>query len=191
MFICGMCKDVRLAVEQIAGNTDTLETALAAAVQYESAINTGVAKPGQAQRYGVAALEITGSSSAALSAPQSAPGPAGMHEMKQELAAISSALAALGVQKKGGKPKPPGGQPKGPRKPAPSGAADGAGTGRSTSEALGLVYMRDWIKCYLCRQWGQHIAVECTRMPQEIDNLTPGGKLPPSGPAKDTMFNPN
>jgi hypothetical protein len=191
MFICSMHNAVRLAVEQIARNTDTLETTLAAAVQYKSAINTGVAKPGQTQRYGIAALGITGSSSAALSAPQSAPGPAGMHEMKQELAAISSALAALGVLKKGGKPKPPGGQPRGPRKPAPAGPAGGAGAGRSTSEVLGPVYMRDWIKCYLCRQWGHHIAAECTRTPQEIDNLTPGGKLPPSRPAKDTLFNPN
>jgi hypothetical protein len=36
----------------------------------------------------------------------------------------------------------------------------------------------------------QHIAAECTRTQQEIDNLTPGAKLPPSGPAKDTLFNP-
>jgi hypothetical protein len=34
MFICGMRNDVRMAVESIAGNTDTLETALAAAVHY-------------------------------------------------------------------------------------------------------------------------------------------------------------
>jgi hypothetical protein len=125
MFICGMHNYVRLAVEQIAGNTDTLKTALVDAVQYKSAINTGVVKQGQAQRYGVAALEITGSSSAASSAPQSAPGPAGMHEMKQELAAISTALAALGVQKESGKPKPPGGQTRGPRKQAPAGVAGG------------------------------------------------------------------
>jgi hypothetical protein len=97
-----MHNNVRLAVEQIAGNTDTLETALAAAVQYESAINTVVAKPGQAQRYGVAGIEITGASSAALSAPQAAPEPAGMQGMKQELAAITAALVALGVQRKAG-----------------------------------------------------------------------------------------
>jgi hypothetical protein len=42
-----------------------------------------------------------------------------MQGMKQELAAITSALAALGVQKKGGKPKLLGGQPRGPRKAAP------------------------------------------------------------------------
>jgi hypothetical protein len=135
MFICGMRNDMRMAVESIAGNTNLFDTAPAAAVQYESAMNTGGAKQGGAQSYGVTALEITGSSSAALSAPQAAPGPAGMHEMKQKLAAISSALAALGVQKKGRKPKPHEGQPKGPRKPAPAGAAGGAGTGRSTSEA--------------------------------------------------------
>jgi hypothetical protein len=100
-------------------------------------------------------------------------------------------LAALGVAKKGAKQKPTGGQPRGPRKAAPAGAAGGAGAGRSTLEALGLVYARDWIKCYMCRQWGQHIAAECTRTQQEIDNLTPGGKLPPSGLAKDSLFNPN
>jgi hypothetical protein len=32
MFICGMRNDVRMAVESIAGNTNTLETALTAAV---------------------------------------------------------------------------------------------------------------------------------------------------------------
>jgi hypothetical protein len=66
---------VRMAVESIAGNTNLLDTALAAAVQYELAMNTGGVKLGGAQRYGFAALEITGSSSAALSAPQAAPGP--------------------------------------------------------------------------------------------------------------------
>jgi hypothetical protein len=116
MFICGMRNDIRMAVKSIAGNTNSLETALAAAVQYESAMNTGTHKQGEAQRYGVAALEITESSAA--SAPQSAPGAAGMQEMKHELAANLSALAALGVQKKGGKPKPTGGAPpRGPRKP--------------------------------------------------------------------------
>jgi hypothetical protein len=35
MFICGMKNDNRMAVESIAGNTKSLETALAVAVQYE------------------------------------------------------------------------------------------------------------------------------------------------------------
>jgi hypothetical protein len=35
MLICGMRNDIRMAVESIAGNTDTLELALAAAVHYE------------------------------------------------------------------------------------------------------------------------------------------------------------
>jgi hypothetical protein len=110
MFICGMRNNIRMAIESIAGNIDSLETALAAAVQYESAMNIGGQKQGGAQRYGqVAAVEITGSAAAAASASSSANGPAGMQEMKNELAAISSALAAIGVQKKGGKPKPPGG----------------------------------------------------------------------------------
>jgi hypothetical protein len=52
MFICGMRNDVRMAVGSIAGNTDTLETALAAAVHYESALNTGGGNKGGAQRYG-------------------------------------------------------------------------------------------------------------------------------------------
>jgi hypothetical protein len=40
-----------------------------------------------------------------------------MQEMKHELAAYLSALSALGVEKKGGKPKPPGGAlPRGLRK---------------------------------------------------------------------------
>jgi hypothetical protein len=38
MFICGMRNDIRMAVESIAGNNDSLETALAAAVQYELAM---------------------------------------------------------------------------------------------------------------------------------------------------------
>jgi hypothetical protein len=41
MFICGMQNDLRMAVELIVGNTNLLETALAAAVQYKLAINTG------------------------------------------------------------------------------------------------------------------------------------------------------
>jgi hypothetical protein len=44
MFIWGMRNDVRMAVKSIAGNTDTLETALAAAVHYESALNIGGTK---------------------------------------------------------------------------------------------------------------------------------------------------
>jgi hypothetical protein len=60
MFICGMRNDVRMAVESIAGNTDTLETAFAAAVHYKSALNIGGQKQGGAHRYGqVAALQIT------------------------------------------------------------------------------------------------------------------------------------
>jgi hypothetical protein len=39
MFICGMRNDVRMAVESIAGNKNTLETAVTAAVHYESALN--------------------------------------------------------------------------------------------------------------------------------------------------------
>jgi hypothetical protein len=109
MFICGMRNDIRMAVESIAGNTDSLETALAAAVRYESAMNIGGKKQGGAQKYGqVAAVEIIGSAAAAASSSSSATGAAGMKEMKNELAAISSALAAIGVQNKGGKPKPPG-----------------------------------------------------------------------------------
>jgi hypothetical protein len=81
MFICRMRNDMRMAVESIVGNTNSLDTALAAAVQYKSAMNTGGAKQGRALRYGVAALGIMGSSSAALSGPQAAPGPAGMQEM--------------------------------------------------------------------------------------------------------------
>jgi hypothetical protein len=76
---------------------------------------------------------------------------------------------------------------RGPRK-QPTGST--AGAGRSTSDVLGLVYARDWIKCYMCRQWGQHIAAECTRTQQECDKLTTGAKLPPSGAAKDLLFKP-
>jgi hypothetical protein len=105
-----------------------------------------------------------------------------------ELAAIRSALAAIGVQKKGGKPKPPGGAlPRGPRKQPTGSTAGGSGTGRSTSDALGPIYARDWIKCYMCRQWGQHIASECSRSQAECDKLTPGAKLPPSGAAKNSL----
>jgi hypothetical protein len=109
-----------------------------------------------------------------------------------ELAAIKSALAAIGVQKKGRKPKPPGGAvPRGPRKQPTGSAAGRAGTGRSMSDALGPIYARDWIKCYMCRQWGQHIAAECTRTQQECDKLTLGAKLPPFRAAKNLLFNPN
>jgi hypothetical protein len=81
MFICGMRNDIRMAVKSIAGNTDSLETALAAAVQYESSMNIGRQKHGGAQRYGqVAALEITGSSNTAASS-SSSNGPAGMQEI--------------------------------------------------------------------------------------------------------------
>jgi hypothetical protein len=144
MFICRVRNDIRMAVESIAGNTYSLETALAAAVQYESAINIGGQKQGGAQRYGqVAGLEITGSSDAAASA-SSSNGPAGMQEMKMELAAITSTLAAIGVQKKGGKSKPPeGAPPTGPRKQPTGSTAGGAGTGRSTLDALGPIYACD------------------------------------------------
>jgi hypothetical protein len=192
MFICGMRNDFRMAVESISGNTDTLETALAAAVHYESAQNIGGTKQGGAHRYGqVAALEITGSENAAASS-SSSNGSAGMQEMKMELAAITSALAALQVQKNGGKGKPPwGAPPRGPRKQPPGSTAGGAGTGRSTADALGPHHARDWIKGYNCRQWDQHIAAECTRSQAKCDKLTPGTKLPPSGAARDSLFNPD
>jgi hypothetical protein len=99
MYICSLRNDIRMAVESIVGNTLTLETALTAAVQYESALVTGSGsgghqKQGGAQRYGVAAVQVTGDENAAAPAsPQT--NPAGMHEMKAELAAISSALAAI------------------------------------------------------------------------------------------------
>jgi hypothetical protein len=190
MYICGLRNDVRMAVESIAGNTLSLETALEAAVQYESALLTGSGghqKQGGAQRYGVAALTTGDETAGAAASPQP---PAGMQDMKAELAAISSALAAI-TGKKGGKSKPPGGAPpRGPRKP-PGGSAGGAGAGRSTGEAMGPHHARDWIKCYHCRQWGQHIAAECTRTQAECDKLTPGAKLPPSGAARDSLFNPN
>jgi hypothetical protein len=190
MYICGLRNDVRMAVESIAGNTLSLETALEAAVQYESALLTGSGghqKQGGAQRYGVAALTTGDETAAAAASPQP---PAGMQDMKAELAAISSALAAISG-KKGGKSKRPGGAPpRGPRKP-PGGSAGGAGAGRSTGEAMGPHHARDWIKCYHCRQWGQHIAAECTRTQAECDKLTPGAKLPPSGAARDSLFNPN
>jgi hypothetical protein len=35
MFICGMQNDIRMAVESIVENTNLLETALAAAIQYK------------------------------------------------------------------------------------------------------------------------------------------------------------
>jgi hypothetical protein len=165
-----MRNNIRMAIESIAGNTNSLDTVLAAAIQYESAMNKGMQKQGGINRYPVAALEITGS--AAASAPSSAPGAAGMQEMKHELAAILSALAALCVQKNGGKPKPPGGAPPwGPRKPAPGSTAGGAGAGRSTSDMLGPVYARDWIKCYMCRLWGQHIVAECTERSRRLTIL--------------------
>jgi hypothetical protein len=140
MFICRMRNNVRMAVESIAGNTDTLEMALAAAVHYESALNIGGTKQGGAHRYGqVAALEITGSETAAVSA-SSSNGPAGMQEMKMELAATISALAAIGVQKKGRKQKPSGGAPpRGPRKQPTGSTAGGAGTARSMLDALGPI----------------------------------------------------
>jgi hypothetical protein len=148
----------------------------------------GGQKQGGAQRYRVAAVQVTGEENAA--APASLQTNAGMHEMKAELAAILLALAAISG-KKGQKAKPPGGAPpRGPRKP-PGGLAGGAGTGRSTGEAMGPQHARDWIKCFHCRQLGQHIAAECTRTQAECDKLTPGAKLPPSGPARDLLFNPN
>jgi hypothetical protein len=154
MFICCMRNDVRMAVESIAGNTDTLETALAPAVHYESALNIGGQKQGGAHRYGQeAALQVTGDENAAAQASSSNGSAAGMHKMKIELAAITSALASIGVQKKGGKGKPPGGAPtRGPRKPPSGSTAGGAGAGRSTADALGPQHARDWIKCYNCRQ---------------------------------------
>jgi hypothetical protein len=135
MYICGMQNDIRMAVESITGNTLTLETALRAAVQYESALMMGGGggqKQGGAQRYGqIAAVQVTGDENAAAQA--SSPAAAGMQEMKAELAAITSALATIGA-KKGGKGKLPGGAPpRGPRKQA-GGLAGGAGAGRSTAD---------------------------------------------------------
>jgi hypothetical protein len=133
-----------MAVELMAGNTLTLETALTAAVQYESALvmgSGGGQKQGGAQRYGqVATVHVTGEENVAAQA--SSLTAAGMHEMKAELAAISSALAAIGA-KKGGKGKPPGGAPpRGPRK-QPGSLAGGAGTGGSTEDAMGPQHARD------------------------------------------------
>jgi hypothetical protein len=54
----------------------------------------GGQKQGGAQRYGqIAAVQVTGEENAA--APASFPAPAGMQDMKTELAAITSALAAI------------------------------------------------------------------------------------------------
>jgi hypothetical protein len=148
----------------------------------------GGQKQGGAQRYGeVAAMQVTGDENAAAQASSPA---AGMQNMKAELAA-TSALAAIGA-KKGGEGKPPGGAPpRGPRKPPTGSTAGGAGAGRLTGDAMGPQHARDWIKCYHCRQWGQHIAAECTRTQAECNKLTPGAKLLPSGPARDSLFNPN
>jgi hypothetical protein len=192
MFICGMRNDVRMAVESIARNTNTLETALTAAVRYELALNIGGGqKQGGAYRYGqLAEIQVTGDENVAAQESSSS-SVAGMQDMKAELAAITSALASIGV-KKGGKGKPPGGTPPRGLRKLPSGSmAGGAGAGRSTADAMGPQHARDWIKCYNCRQWGQHIAAECTWMQAECDKLTPGAKLPPSGHARDTLFNPN
>jgi hypothetical protein len=192
MFICGMRNDVRMAVESVARNTNMLETALTAGVHYELALNIGGGqKQRGAHRYGqLAALQVTGDENAAAQASSSSL-TAGMQDMKAELAAIMSALASIGV-KKGGKGKPPGdAAPRGPRKPPSDSTAGGAGAGRSTADAMGPQHARNWIKCYNCRQWGQHIATECTRTQAECDKLTPGAKLPPSGPARDSLFNPN
>jgi hypothetical protein len=119
----------------------------------KDALITGGGKQGGAHRYGqVAALEITGSENATVPS-SSSNGSAGMQEMKMELPAITSALVAIGVQKKGGKGKPPeGAPPKGPRKQLPGSRAGRAGAGRSTADALGRQHARDWIKCYNCRQ---------------------------------------
>jgi hypothetical protein len=187
MFICGMHNDVRMAVESIASNTNTLETALAAAVHYKSALNIGGPKQGGAHRYGqVAALHFTGDENAAAQASSSNGSAAGMLEMKIDLAAITSALASIGVQKKGGK-----GKPRGPRKPPSGSTAGGAGAGGTTADALGPQHAWDWIKCYNCRQLGLYIAAECTRTQAECDKLTADAKLPLSGPARDSLFNPN
>jgi hypothetical protein len=140
MFICGMRNDIRMAVKSIAGNTNSLETALAAAVQYESAMDIGGQKQGGAQRYGQeAAVEITGSAAAAASASSSATGPAGMQEMKNELAAILSALAAIGVQEKGGKPKPPRGAP-------PRGQESSQRAARQAGQAQDAQHWMRWIR---------------------------------------------
>jgi hypothetical protein len=58
MFICGIRNDIRMAVKSIAGNTNTLELALAAAVHYESALNIGGTKQGGAYRYGQVASRV-------------------------------------------------------------------------------------------------------------------------------------
>jgi hypothetical protein len=193
MFICGMWNDVRMAVESIADNTNTLDTALAAAIHYKSELNIGGQKQGGAHRYGqVAALQTTGEENAAAQASSSNGSAAGKHEIMDNLAEIKSALASIGVQKKGGIGKPPGGAPpRGRRKPPLGSTAGGAGSERTTTDALGPQHARDWIKCYNCRQWGQHIAAECMRTQAECDKLTAGTKLPPSGPARDSLFNPN
>ncbi len=106
MYICGLRNDVRMAVESIAGNTLTLETALEAAVQYESALVTGSGhqKQGGAQRYGVAALTVKGDETAAAAA-SSQPNPAGMHEMKAELAAISARRENRQAARQAGQPQ--------------------------------------------------------------------------------------
>jgi hypothetical protein len=177
-----MRNDIRMAVESIAGNTLTLETALMAAVQYKSALmmgGSGGQKQGGAQRYGqIAAVQVTGEENAAAQASSLAA--AGMQEMKAELAAITSALAAIGA-KKGGKEKLPGGAPPRGLRKHTGRSAGGAGAGHSTGDAMSPQHAMDWIKCYNCRQWGPHIAAECTRTQAECDKLTPGAKLPPSG----------
>jgi hypothetical protein len=151
-----MQNNLRMAVDFIAGNTNTLETALAAAVHYKSALNIGGQIQGGAHRYGqVAALQVTGDENAAAQASSSNGSAAGMHEMKVELTVITSALASIGVQKKGGKGKPPGGAPpRGPRKQPSGSMAGGTGAERSTADALGPQHARDWIKSTIAADGG-------------------------------------
>jgi hypothetical protein len=154
----------------------------------------GGQKQGGAQRYGqVAAMQVTGDENAAVQASSPA---AGMKDMKAELAAITSALAAIGA-KKGGKGKPPGGAPprgrsgKGAKKPA-----DWQHGRRGRRRTLDR--QRDGPTA--CKGLDQVLplppmgAAHCGRMHKDASRVRQThtrAKLPPSGPARDSLFNPN
>ncbi len=94
----------------------------------------------------------------------------------ESIKALQKEIAAVSALNKGGK----------------SGGKTGNATGGKKKKPLGdtPVHQRtSWMRCHKCKQWGLHMARECTRTAAEIGNLTPGEeKTKPAGQAFDTLF---
>jgi len=101
-----------------------------------------------------------------------------------QLAALQKEIAAINAFNKGGK--------KGKKKDDKKQDATTAQK-RPRIQDIPVHQRTTWIRCHACKQWGMHMARECTRTASEISMLSPQDeKVKPTTQAHDRLFpNPN